>query len=282
VSETLHRPFRPPEEARVLPFRPRRPAAVRRLKRHWAVRLLGPLFAASAIVGLPVAGAWWLASAPRFALAEVAVEGGRRVSAEWVEARLAPWRGKNLPRLALGQVEDALGEHRWVRGVDLRKELPARLRVTIYEKEAAALLRQEGGLYYLDAGGETIDRFTPGGGEDLLVISRPAPGLGDPLGALGLAEELESERPEWAAGLAEIEILGGRDYRITTEALPFPLLLEAGEWAGRARHLEALLPEISARYGGVAAVDLRFSRRLIVQPARADGAGSGDEKGLVG
>ena len=54
------------------------------------------------------------------------------------------------------------------------------------------------------------------------------------------------------------------------ETFPFPLLVRAGTLAGRIRQLESLVPQIVARYGAVAAVDLRFPLRIIVQPAEAN------------
>lgn len=271
-------------DGRVLPFR-RPPSAVKRLRRHLLVRLARPFSGALLLVGLPTASVWWLLTAPRFGLRTIAVEGGERVSAAWVKETLAPAHGYNLIQLPLETLGARLASHPWVLGVDLHKELPDRLRVRIIEKRATALLRSGSQLFYLDPAGATIDRYDPAAGPiDFLVVTRPAGVNGEPAGALELAQEIERERPDWAAGLSEIEILGERDYRITTETLPFPLLLEAGDWARRARYLETLLPQILDRYDGVAAVDLRFSRRLIVQPTvRATELRTGsDQKGLVG
>jgi hypothetical protein len=87
--------------------------------------------------------------------------------------------------------------------------------------------------------------------------------------ALGLAAELAACRPEWAAGLTWVEALSDDDGRLHSAALPFPLVVTAGRIAPAARRLAELLPEIARRYGRPAAVDLRFSRRIVIQPAVA-------------
>jgi len=95
-------------------------------------------------------------------------------------------------------------------------------------------------------------------------------------GALEVAAELGRVRPDWAGALTHIEVLGEEDFRLHTGALRFPLLVTRGQVGPRIRRLEKLLPELERRYPAIAAVDLRFSRRIVVQPA-APGAAGGHE-----
>jgi len=270
-------------KARGVPLR--RPVkAVRHLRRPRLLRMLRPFLLALAIVGLPAGTMGWAFTSPRFALRELAVEidaggtmpgrlvsahGGpeaRRVSRVWVHQLLRPLQGRNLLRLSLVRIDEQLSKHPWVEATDLRKQLPGRLSVRVIEKRAVALYRDEKGLVYLDRDGREIAPFDPlGGAVDLLILSGGE--AGDRRGAVELAGEISSWRPRWSAGLSEIEILGEKDFRIFTADLPFPLVVRAGTLKSKSRRLAELLPQIIARYDRVAAVDLRFSRRIILQPS---------------
>ena len=86
--------------------------------------------------------------------------------------------------------------------------------------------------------------------------------------ALKVAAELGRVQPDWAAKLAQIEVLGEEDFRLHTDALPFPLLVTAGQVGPKVQRLVELLPELTQRYTRIEAVDLRFSRRIVVQPSQ--------------
>jgi hypothetical protein len=91
-------------------------------------------------------------------------------------------------------------------------------------------------------------------------------------GALRLAARLRQLRPAWAAALQEIEALDDDDYRLQIEGLPCPLLVRGSRLAGNLDRFEQLLPELRRRYPALAGVDLRFARRIVVQPATAAAA----------
>ncbi len=283
----------------------RRGSAVRRSRRGLLIRFLKPALAALALVTGPSAAVAWLMVSPRFAVRELAVVTGDRVTDAWVRQALAPLIGENLPRLPLARAEQLLHAHPWVRGADLRKDLPARLAVRVTERHAIALLRAGDDLFYLDSEGSRIApcdpvaesadlplisimeprltesqalnvRATPAAAISAAAtpsatLSQPDHGRGEPAGLASAAVRLLSEIDEtgatWAAGLSEIEVLGEEDFRLHTSVLPFPVLVRAGTMNQRARRLEQLLPRIVERYGAVAAVDLRFTRRIIVQPS---------------
>jgi cell division septal protein FtsQ len=261
----------PRHEGQVLPFR-RGPAARRRRRSPW-LALLAPLGGALAVVGLPLSVAGWVLASPRFALRSVVVEGNQRVAASWVERTLQPLRGRHLLRLPLAEAQRRLAGHPWIDAVELRRELPDRLRVRLHERRPAAIARQGEALLFVDAAARPIAPFDPAAGpDDLLLLSAAAPGEGL-LPGLALAEALGRSAPEWSAGLSEIEVLGEGDFRIYTAALPFPLLVRGESLAVQSRRLHELLPEIRRRYPSVEAVDLRFPQRIIVQPAAPPGDG---------
>jgi cell division protein FtsQ len=258
--------------ARVLDFR-RRGAPPRRRRRHPLLALLRPLAAALLLVALPVGAAAWVLTSRRFQLQEVVVDGGsQRVPADWVREALAPLQGRNLVRLPLAQVSARLQRNPWVDTVEARKELPGRLFVSVTDRRPVALLRHGGRLVYADAAGRPIvpvDSLAEARKARLLEVNFSHPSHRAPDGvasALEVAGELGRVQPDWAAHLTRIEVLGEEDFRLHTEALPFPLLVTRGQVGPKARRLVELLPELERRYPAIELVDLRFSRRIVVQP----------------
>jgi cell division septal protein FtsQ len=266
-----------PGGARVLDFR-RRGAPPRRRRPSLLAKLVRPLVVALVLVALPLGVAAWVVSAPRFELRDLVIEkGGRRVSETWVRQALAPFQGKNLVLLSLAEVTERLERNPWIASVEVEKELPDRLEVGFSERRPVALLQRGSRLVYADAEGEPIAPVaTPAELEEarragLLVVSFAHPQLrsGGVGRALAVAGELGRVQPDWAAKLSRIEVLGDEDFRLHTAELPFPLLVRRGEVAVKVQPLEGLLPEMLGRYPKIDAVDLRFSRRIVVQPAAA-------------
>ncbi len=249
-----------------LPQLRRRRKALRRSRAHPLERLLGPVLVALAVLLALATALTWLLATPKLAVSDLRVTTGGWVEAEWVHRTLRPFAGRSLLLLDLEEVEAELLGHAWVAAVDLRKRLPAGLEVRVVERRAAAVLRDGDALVYLDEQGEPIAPFAPQTGvADLVLVTLRDP-RAEPAAAVRLMREIEHVAPPWGAGLSEIEVLGEEDFRIYTDALTFPLLVRAGTLNHKARHLETLLPHIRSRFGPVAAVDLRFARRIIVQP----------------
>jgi cell division protein FtsQ len=251
-------------------------AAPRRKRRSRALVWLRYSGRPVAAVALPAALAAWVLTSPRFALAEVRVESTPRVAAPWVRDSLAPLAGENLPALDLAAVERRLAAHPWVAGVELHKALPGRLLVLVRERRPAAVVVRGAGRFWADETGRLIAPLAPGEAPPLPLVREEAAWLGDPPGeapgvpgALLVLAELAAAQPSWAERLIEIGVLSPEDYRIATDALPFPLLVQAGEVGAKARSLVRVLPEILARYEELAAVDLRFARRIVLRPAAA-------------
>jgi cell division protein FtsQ len=255
----------------------RRRTPPRRRRKNVLVSLLRPLAVAVVVVALPSGLVLWVLTAPLFRLRTVEVGGpSRRVASAWVRQVLAPLQGRNLVRLSLADATARLQSNPWIEKVEIEKELPAALRVKLAERRPVALLLSGQNLAYADTAGRPIAPLaTPGELEEarksgLLVVSfarKPQPNGIGVAAALKVAAELGRVQPDWAAKLAQIEVLGEEDFRLHTDALPFPLLVTAGQVGPKVQRLVELLPELTQRYTRIEAVDLRFSRRIVVQPS---------------
>ena len=284
--------FESASEARVIPFRRRANAPKRKRRSVW-LRLLAPLGAAFAAVATPCGAVVWVLHSSRFALAAVDVEAQRTadvtgsqvspqtgptptgpVTTSWVAAALKPLVGRNLPSLDLAEVEARLAGHPWIGEVEARKELPRRLVVRFRARVPVAILQSGTALFYLDERGAVIAPVEPGGADaaagELFFVRLPVSrGEGDaPPATLALrvAAEFRQADAAWGRGLSEVEVLSDDDCRVVTEGLPFPVLVKAGGIAAGLQRLRALLPEIERRYAAIQAVDLRSTRRVVIQP----------------
>lgn len=245
----------------------RRRFVVPHRRRSRTMMLLKPFLLAVVLVGLPVAAALWIYTSPRFLLRQLQIGGTAQVATEEIAKALAPLRGRHLLGLSLADIEGRLTENRWVKSAAIRKELPDRLVVQIEERQPAALLRREAGIFYVDVDGFVIGAYDLAGPVDLVLVS-VAPGATLQVSqALDLAASLERLAPESMEGLSEIEVLGQGDYRIFTAGLDFPILVSTDKVEQQMIKLAAVLPEISRRFDTVEAVDLRFSRQIVIQPA---------------
>lgn len=278
MTETAVSVLPPGSGGRVLDFK-RRGTPPRRKKKSLLWVLGKPLAVAFGVVALPTGVVAWVLTAPRFELNDVEVTRmpgtAHRVPEEWVRRALAPLEGKNLVRLSLAEAAARVERNPWIESVEMAKELPSRLRVKVAERRPVALLLTGGGLVYADSGGRAIAPVrTPAELEEarkekLLVVSFSQRPHGEGIGtALAVAAELGRVQPTWAGKLSRIEVLGEEDFRLHTEALPFPLLVTSGQVRPKIQRLVELLPELSRRYPKIEAVDLRFSRRIVVQPAQ--------------
>lgn len=249
------------------PFRRRRYLSSHRRRGVWLL-LLRTFAGALFTVALPLAALVWLLGAPQFRLQRPVVEGVGRVPAAWIHQALEPLRGRHLMWLSLPEVESRLTGHPWIRGVEIRKQLPDELRVQVIERRPAALLRRPEGLFYMDAEGVVIDRYDPlAGPSDLVILASPDGTLPAVARVLEIVSILETIEPAWGRGLSEIEILNDEDLRLFTAALPFPVILSGGRAEADLRKLRWVMPEIERIDPRPAAVDLRYTRQVVVQPA---------------
>jgi cell division protein FtsQ len=257
---------------RVLDFR-RRQAPPRRRKRSLWLSLARPLTTALALVALPGGLVAWVLTSSRFCLRDLAVEGTHRVSAAHVRRSLAPLRGENLVRLPLARVEALLATQPWIESVEIEKILPDRVRVAVRERRPVALLAGPAGsgTAWADAKGNAIAPVLPGEStEGFLVIDLAGAAAAAPEAmakALQAAAELRKANPDWASSLTQVDVLGEEDLRLHLRDLPFPLLVRRADLVSKVHRFETLLPELGRRYTALQLVDLRFARRIIVQPA---------------
>lgn len=265
------------------PLRPRQPVARRHRGSTWQNVLAG--LRVTAVLVAPLLATGWLATSPVFALRSVEILGGDRIEREWVDARLADLVGRHLLTINRDDVAARLATHPWFADVAIRKQLPDQLTVELREREPIVVSRRGDSFAFVDPQGHEIAPWTPTvHAGDLPIVAWQGPGPVPVAEALTLLAELEGVEPRWAAELSELELLGNGDARIVTAAVPWRLVVRRGRIADGLGRLDLLLPELAARGVFSSQFDLRFDKRVVVEPQTrpvVDGARAEDPDGTT-
>ncbi len=248
-------------------------AAWRRRARPWLALAKRSLRVLAAVLPLFLLAAWLLWS-PRFELQSLDVDGARRVESGWLESQLSAVQGRNLLLLELDELQKALQEHRWVRSASLSKRLPNRLEVSIIEHQPVAVLQAGDRVAAVSQYGEIVEgnvgdlkeqgleiallaSFEPGSERERAVVGE----------ALRTGQNVRAATPSWCGSLERVEVLSPGHLRLSFSELPFAVLVRSDSALERVELFDRLLPQVIARYSPLRHVDLRASRRIVLQPA---------------
>ncbi len=102
-----------------------------------------------------------LMAEPALPVRTIAVRGAVRTDLGELRRLLAPFYGKDILEVDIGQAERLLHSLPWVADAEVRRLLPDRLEVEIEERTPTALWRGPDGLHLLDEGGRPIPVADP-------------------------------------------------------------------------------------------------------------------------
>ncbi|MEZ4380611.1 MAG: FtsQ-type POTRA domain-containing protein [Nannocystaceae bacterium] len=204
----------------------------------------------------------YVTTSPRFAAQHLLFAPTEHISPERVAALMGIDEGTNLLALDTDDLEARIAENRWVEAVEVRRELPDTLRVSIVEHEAAAVLLADR-FYLVDASGRPFKRLDRGERGELPIIT-------------GVSRELLDAREAWAramihralevqktyvadAGrpaLGEIHVGETGELTIYTAAERTELRLGRDDYAAKLARFDALRAALGAKAERLAVVHL--------------------------
>lgn len=110
-------------------------------------------------------------TSPRFAVHEVHLSGGKRVSPAQAQKQAGVALGQNVFALDTALAERKLLDNPWVAEARITRDLPRTLRIEIREREPVALAVFSDRLYLVTAEGEPFKALEPGDPADYPIIT---------------------------------------------------------------------------------------------------------------
>ncbi len=259
-----------------------RRAYVQPMPRRWFARRLGLLAHVGLLLtaGFGAECSWQaLRRADGLRIDTITVEGNRRLSAGEVAGLVSPLHGENLLVADLQAGQASLLASGWIRGAMLRRVLPSGLHVMLDERVPVGLGRIGSRLYLVDATGHVIDEHGPrfadfdlpvidglsGGARDAHVDRRRASlaarMLADIGGHVALADRV-----------SQVDVANPHDAVVLLNGDPVRIHLGEREFAARLRMYLDVASALRETVSDIDYVDVRFSRKVYVGPARDSAA----------
>jgi hypothetical protein len=210
------------------------------------------------------AGAMRFLGGSLFALKRIEITGNQRARTADVLSALEPWRSKNLVLLNLAPLAVRLAREPWVERVTLSKRFPDGLLVKIGERRPVALYREEGELWWVDAGGTPVARYDARADRaDYVLLAGDRRALPE---LVGLLEDLRERRPEYFSALSEIAALPEGGFGMMDSIFRRPVRVLRRDATEKIRALLSVRGLVESRGWEARAIDLRFADRIVLKP----------------
>lgn len=155
----------------------------------------------------------------------------------------------NILAMNKGQVKSRIEAHEWVESVEITREWPNHLTITVKERLPMAVANLKGGLYYLDRNGVAFAEVLPpedmdypvitGLAEDALPDEVKGAALREALTFLKYAGQGSSILPKQS--ISEVNLGSGGEITVYLVDRPFPIRLGRGETLMKYQRLAKVL-----------------------------------------
>jgi len=211
-------------------------------------------------------------SHPHFTVREIKVLGAARVKGEdiVVMSGLRPYAGIwSVDPVELGQKVE---RHPWVKRALVRRDLPARLTITVEEWSAGGIVALDR-LYYVADDGVIFKALDEEDSVDLpFVTGLRAAGLAPeaPDTRKKLSQVLKLARTVERAGLelSEVRFHSGGGVVLYPDSYAVPFHMGWGDWDDKLRRLQWFLREFREQETRFRAVDLSFKGQVVTRPRK--------------
>lgn len=251
-------------------FRPNDVSRLRRNQRRiQAQRIIGALFNI-VIVGMVLSIAAWLylraQSDSRFALKTIEITGAAHTPKVAMNDVMSAYRGTNLFRLDIANLQRDLGKLPWVSRVEIEKKLPATLHVNVVERTPAALVHDNDKLRYVDEHGVAFAELSPSiGDSDLPVITGAADGA-ELARAVAFVRDLRARDPQVFSRISEVRPVAPRGFALFDRELGAVVYANDADISQKYRDLYAIARAEQLDPRSIDYADLRFSDRIVIKP----------------
>jgi cell division protein FtsQ len=212
-----------------------------------------------------------LTHSSEFALQRIEITGTQRTAPEAIRGRLAEYVGTNLFDLDLAEIGAVVLRNPWVREVKVRRVLPGTVRISLSERQPAAMALIGEVTHIVDSTGYVIGPADTGAFGKLPALVG-LEGLEDEALAVELRRGVELLRrlsqtsQQFTEGISELDLSNDRRITVRTVTNGPALLLDPLRVERNVRAYLALEEELEGRAGVLEYVDLRWEDRISVMP----------------
>ncbi len=255
--------------------------------RRFAARLL-TILKIVGVVCVLLLGAATAASAYRYAansnlleLREVDIYGCRRLDPARLQKIVREGFPSNLLRIDLNKLQSRLEQEPWVHRAEIRRILPASLKIYVVERVPSVIGEVGGELELLDNEGVLLDHYEPSYGKlDVPVLSGL---LGDSVEAyrvlqeqnsarvrlgLQLLAEIEAVTPDSTRSISEVDLSDPGNIKIVLVDDTAEIFLGDRDFGKRFQAFMTEYPQAKSQYGEMSSVNLRFFPDIVYNPKR--------------
>lgn len=127
------------------------------------------------IVGIGSGAAWtarrYVRTSPRFAVSEIATDGGKHLAADDIANIANIAKGQNIFSIDLDNARSRLVADPWIESAEVHRRLPGAISITVVEREAAGIVAMPEGTYLVTREGTILKRVETGDPVDFHVVT---------------------------------------------------------------------------------------------------------------
>jgi cell division protein FtsQ len=201
-----------------------------------------------------------------FPVRNIDFSGNRHLTDDELKTLTGVRREESLLTLSNDRIGRQMLKSPWIKSVNIRKDLPDTLAITIKESEPFALLEMNEHLFLVDEKGTLLEELRDGSVPFLPVIT------GDPYREKdGFSEALDLAKTMNEKGFSSerdhIEIVAHKPHEVTVTIDGLVVKMGAGGYEEKLGRLLQIEEDINQMAMPVDYIDLRFAGRAIVKPA---------------
>ena len=229
---------------------------------------------AAGVVGLSAwGGHHYLTHSERFSVHQVLVSGASAAPAAQIKQVTDRTLGRNIFAADLVDLQQKLEAQPWIKVVSVKRRIPDALLIQVEERVPEVLVKIGSTVYLADGEGTLLDRFGPQYADyDFPILT----GL-DRFGRETLKKKIQlgaafvnflyRSRPALADQVSEVGLAGDDDLEVLLNDGGAPLRISPQAFELNLDNYLAVRNYITANYGQVRYVDLRWKDRITILPA---------------
>lgn len=244
-----------------------------------ALKLVGVVCALVLAIATALSAYRYAAASNMLTLSKVDIIGCKRLDPARLEAIVRQSFPSNLLRIDLDTLRSRLEKESWVRKVEIRRILPASLKIYVQERAPSVIGEIGGELELLDNEGVLLDHYEPSYGKlDVPVFSGL---LGDSVEAYRVLQEensarvrlgiqlladLEAGTPDCTRAISEVDLSDPGNIKILMVDDNAEVFLGDRDFGKRFQAFLTEYPQAKSQYGEMTSVNLRFFPDIVYNP----------------